>query len=327
MKKRLLALAICAAMLLPVLTGCSPSPVAVTVGDRQVDASEYAFYLHYNRISTGEDSGTILYDDAANQAAREAAVEQILTNEVVRLKCAEFGLELSETQKEALEASKERLVESLGGTAAYLEYLNQSLLTDRAYEKFQENDYYSGLLYDYMMRDSEGYYTDEALRQYFNSHYATVKYIFLSFTDDEGEQLDKEARQGITDTAQALAEQARTEGADFDALMAEHNQDLSMTGGFPISDLEAQSTEYLTTLFDLAENEVSDPILQSEGCYILKRCPVSATYYDENQRDIFLAACNDRFEEAMAQWKTEYPVKLSKVVDKINLSNLSEYVK
>ena len=29
----------------------------------------------------------------------------------------------------------------------------------------------------------------------------------------------------------------------------------------------------------------------------------------------------------MAQWKSEYTVKVAKVVDKINLSNLSEYVK
>lgn len=100
-----------------------------------------------------------------------------------------------------------------------------------------------------------------------------------------------------------------------------------MTGGFPISKLEAASTEHLTTLFSLEENQVSDPIVMADGCYILKRSPVSASYYDENQRDIFLAACNDRFEESMAQWKSECTVKIAKVVDKINLSNLSEYVK
>ena len=327
MNKRIAVLCLSLLMLLPLLTGCSPSPTAVTVGDREVDASEYAFYLHFNRISTEEESGTLLYDEEDTRLAREAAIEQIITNEVVRIKCEEFELELSKAQKTALAEAKDNLVEALGGTAAYLEYLNQSYLTDRAYDKFQENAYYSQLLYDYMTRDSQSFYTDESLRKYFGSHYATVKYIYFNFTDEDGNLLDREAREGILDTASAVAESAQQDGADFDALMVEYNEDLSMTGGFPISKLEAASTEHLTTLFDLEENQVSDPIVMADGCYILKRSPVSASYYDENQRDIFLAACNDRFEESMAQWKSEYAVKVAKVVDKINLSNLSEYVK
>ena len=183
MKKRYPALVLLCALLLPLLCGCSPSPTAVTVGNRKVDASEYAFYLNYNRLSTGEESGTVLFDEEDNALAREAALDQILTGEVVRLKCEEFGLELSANQRKALQSSKEQLVESLGGKAAYLKYLQQSCLTDRAYDKFQENDYYSAMLYNYMMTDSESYYTDESLRQYFTTHYATVKYIFFSFLD------------------------------------------------------------------------------------------------------------------------------------------------
>ena len=110
MLKKLWAAALCCALLLCLLTGCSPSPTAVRVGDRKVDASEYAFYLYYNRTNTGEDSGTILYDDAALQTARELALEQIVTNEVVRLKCSELGLALSEAQQSTLSLSKSRLV-------------------------------------------------------------------------------------------------------------------------------------------------------------------------------------------------------------------------
>lgn len=326
MKKPISVFLLCGLML-SLLCGCSPSPTAVTVGGSKVDASEYAFYLHYNRVSTGSDSGTVLFDDKDNQAAREAAVEQILTNEVMRLKCKEFGLELSDTQTATLKKAKEQLIESLGGSKAYLDYLKQSLLTDRTYDKFQENSYYSTLLYNYMMQDSESYYTDESLRQYFNGHYATVKYIFFSFIEEDGEEMDEETREGILEQARSVARLAQAPDADFDALMTRYNEDVSMTGGFPISMLEAASTEYLTTFFDLEENQVSEPVIQSDGCYVLKRCPVPAGYYDENQRDIFLAACNDRFEQSMTQWKTEYPVKLFRITEEINLNNLAEYVK
>ena len=326
MKKIIATLMLCA-LLLSLLCGCSPSPTAVTVGGNKVDASEYAFYMHYNRVSTNEASGTVLYDSKDNQAARDAAIEQILTNEVVLLKCEELELELSDAQKTALKTAKEQLIQALGGSKAYLDYLNQSMLTDRTYDKFQENSYYSTMLYNYMMADSESYYTDESLRQYFTSHYAVVKYIFFSFIDEDGNKLDKDTCQEIIDRARTVCQLAQEPGADFDALMAQYNEDVSMTSGFPISMLEASSTEYLTTLFDLEENRVSDPIIQSDGCYVLKRCPISAGYYDENQRDIFLAACNDRFEKSMAQWKTEYTVKVAKIVEEINLSNLRDYVK
>ena len=326
--KKILTATLACALLLSLLCGCSPSPTAVTVGGNKVDASEYAFYLNYNRLSTGEDSGTILFDDEDNAIAREAALEQILTAEVVRLKCREFELEFSDTQRDTLKKAKEQLIESLGGSKAYLDYLKQSMLTDRTYDKFQENSYYSSMLYNYMMADSESYYTDESLRQYFTSHYATVKYIFFSFIDEDGATMDKEICQGIIDLAQTVSRMAQAPDADFDALMAEYNEDVSMTAdGFPISTLEADSTEYLTTLFDLEENQVGEPVIQSDGCYVLKRCPVSAGYYDENQRDIFLAACNERFEQSMTQWKTEYPVKVARIVEEINLSNLAEYVK
>ena len=324
MKKMLAAISLCALLL---LSGCSPSPVAVTVGDRQVDASEYAFYLHVNRQVTGEESGTVLYDDEDTALARETALDQILTNEVVRIKCKEFGLELSKAQKEALSTAKDHLVESLGGMASYLEYLNQSMLTDRAYDKLQENSYYSELLYDYMTRDSQNYYTDEALRKYFSQNYASVKYIFFSFTDDEGNALNRDARLRILSTAKTVVQSLRDGTGEFDALMAQYNEDPAMTAAFPVSRLEAASTDYLTHLFELEENTVSDPLALPDGCYILRRGPVAASYYDENQRDIFLAACNDRFEEALAQWKSEYEVTLTKSGEKINLSNLSDYIK
>ena len=151
MKKRSLALALLCALCLSLLCGCSPSPTAVTVGNHKVDASEYAFFLHYNRASIGADSGTVLYSEADNTQAREAAVQQIVTNEVVRLKCEEFELELSDEQQATLAEAKAQLIENLGGKAAYLDYLNQSALTDRCYDKFQESSLYYDLLYDYIL--------------------------------------------------------------------------------------------------------------------------------------------------------------------------------
>lgn len=328
MTKKILALTLCCVTLLSLLCGCSPSPTAVQVGSRKVDASEYAFYLYYNRTNSGAESGTVLYDAAATQTSREIALEQIITNEVVRLKCEEFGLELSEAQKTTLELNKERLIEALGGKAAYLNYLKQTHLTDRAYDKFQSNAYYYDLLYTHMALESKADFTDEKLRQYFSAHYATVKYIYLGLLDEEGEPLDKELRAEQTALAESILEQLETGAADFDTLMAQYNEDISMTsGGFAISEPEARSTDYLSILFDLEENQVSDLLTMSDGYYILQRCPISATYYDENQTDIYQAALDEKFAATLDGWKSEYTITVEKIVDKIDLSNLADYIK
>ena len=57
---------------------------------------------------------------------------------------------------------------------AATEYLHQAYLTDRAYDKFQENKLWYELLYDHMLEDSSVYFTDEMLRQYFAENYATL---------------------------------------------------------------------------------------------------------------------------------------------------------
>jgi len=328
MSKKILALTLCCVALLTLLCGCSPSPTAVQVGNRKVDASEYAFYLYYNRTNSGAESGTVLYDAQANETARSLALDQIVTNEVVLLKCQELDLELSEAQKTTLELNKERLVESLGGKSAYLSYLQQTYLTDRAYDKFQSNTYYYDILYTHMALENRQDFTDEKLRQYFSDHYATVKYIYLGLLDENGEKPDRITRDETLKTAQTIVEQARTPGADFDALMERYNEDLSMpVGGFAISEPEARSTDYLATLFDLEENGVSDIIAMSDGYYILKRCPIPATYYDENQTDIYQAALDEKFAETLDGWKSEYTVTVSKIVDKIDLNNFADYIK
>lgn len=317
-----LAAALCACL----LSGCSPSPTAVIVGDRKVDASEYAFYLYYNRPDASA-SGTVIYDDETLDGVRASALEQIVSNETVRLKCQELGLELSEEQQQSLKEEKDALIQSLGGKAAYLEYLHQSYLTDRAYDKFQENTLYYDLLYEYTLEDSEGYFTDETLRQYFSENYATVKCICISTLDDNGDPLSAQEIRSKATLAASVGAQAQAEDADFDLLWEEYNEDPSVPMDVPIGRQEAASTYYLETLFDLEENQVSAAIEQEDGFYILKRCPLSVSYYDENQADIYLEALDWRFAQLLEEWKAEYSVTQQPVMQKITLNNLTEYIK
>lgn len=330
--KKICVLSLLSVLLLS-LAACSPSPTAVKVGSNRVDASEYAFYLNYNWLNLGGSANPdpAAIDGDMLQSARDAALDQIATNEIVRIKCDEYDLELSDEQKQELEENKDLLIESLGGKAAYLDYLNESALTDRAYDKFQENSYYYTLLYNYVMEnEGQDIYNDESLRQYFSENYITVKYIRLSLVDDMGAELsatDAAAKQVLAD---AVLTEAQADNADFDALVAKYNDDLAMTSspdGIVVSRQEAASVTYLAAAFDLEDGEVGGVYKAADGYYIVQRLPVSAGYFDENRDYIQQSAADFTFTQMMDQWKSEISTSTNSVVDEITPSNYMEYVK
>ena len=72
---------------------------------------------------------------------------------------------------------------------------------------------------------------------------------------------------------------------------------------------------------------MSSPIEEEDGFYILKRCPLSVSYYDENQAEIYQEALDWRFSQLLDEWKTDYSVTQQPVIQKITLNNLTEYIK
>ena len=178
-----------------------------------------------------------------------------------------------------------------------------------------------------MLEDSSVYFTDEMLRQYFAENYATVECICISTLDDEGQPLSAQEIRDKGQLAASVAAQAKAEGADFEALWLEYNEDPSVPMDVPMGRQEAASTYYLKTLFDLAENQVSSPIEEEDGFYILKRCPLSVSYYDENQAEIYQEALDWRFSQLLDEWKTDYSVTQQPVIQKITLNSLTDYIK
>ena len=296
MKRVLSILLIC--ILTVSLCACSPSPTAVRVNGTAVDASEAAFYLHYNR-----DAG-----DLADIKA--AALEQIATAELVRQKCKDLKLSLSKEQKDTLKQEKDTLIDQLGGTAAYLDYLESAYLTDRCYDKSQENGLYYQLLYNYMLEKNKDVFTSEYLRQFFASDYLAIQYIAISRLDNDGNPL------GETEDS---------------AIIEEYNEDPEMIGlTEPLVLSRAAVKEdypFLLPAFQLAAGEFDGIYTTDDGYYILIRSAVSANYYAEHQEDIYHTAVNTAFQQAMEDWMKTCKITTTKVFDKMNLDNLAEYVK
>lgn len=317
MKRLLSFLLICT--LAVSLCACVTSPTAVKVNGSSIDASEVAFYLHANR-----DAGRLA-------DVKAAALEQITTAELVRQKCKSMNLTLSKTQKQTLKQEKKDLVESLGGTAAYLDYLNSSYLTDRSYDKFQENALYYQMLYGAILEKNQDRFTSEYLRQYFAANYIAVQYIAISRLDNDGNPLDED-----TDNAQrAKAEQALSammaDNANYSAIIEEYNEDPEMIGlteplVMPRSVVQ-DDYKFLLPAFELNAGDFDGIYTTDEGYYILIRYAVSANYYSEHQEEIYENALDAAFMEQMNAWKKSSSISTTKVFDEMTLENLSDYLK
>lgn len=333
MKKRF-ALPACAC-LLALLSGCSPSPEAITVDGRDVDAAELAFYMEYNRLNLENRTGTAqadgAYDEQTTQQVKEESLDQIVTAEVVLEKCEEYGLELTDADEKALRENKDALIEEHGGTAGYLEFLQASAMTDRVYDKFQANVYYYDKLYNYLVGDEGEYaYSDEELRQFFADHYAQVQYIRFSLLDDQGEPLSDSEAAAQLEEAQRVLRLAQTPGCNFTALLGQYNDDTYMSAnadGIVMSHSQISGSSQFDELLSLENNEVGGVYEGADGYYIVKRLPLTAAYYDNNREAIQQEARDAKFNELLDGWKEDATVHTSKVYAKMDLENLWDYVK
>ena len=360
MKKRF-ALPACAC-LLALLSGCSPSPEAITVDGRDVDAAELAFYMEYNRLNLENRTGTAqadgTYDEQTTQQVKEESLDQIVTAEVVLIQQDSYqvtenriyteqdtfqlgesaavridtdGLELTDADEKALKENKDALIEEHGGTAGYLEFLQASAMTDRVYDKFQANVYYYDKLYNYLVGDEGEYaYSDEELRQFFADHYAQVQYIRFSLLDDQGEPLSDSEAAAQLEEAQRVLRLAQTPGCNFTALLGQYNDDTYMSAnadGIVISHSQISGSPQFDELLSLENNEVGGVYEGADGYYIVKRLPLTAAYYDNNREAIQQEARDAKFNELLDGWKEDATVHTSKVYAKMDLENLWDYVK
>lgn len=314
---------LCCLVALCLLGGCSPSPTAVVVGKNKVDAAELAFYLEYNRLNLQSQDGSTEEEDAdpSLEEAKEAALEQIVTAEIVRQQCDKLGLDLSKEEKEDLKQNKDELIEAQGGTAGYLKYLRQSAMADRVYDKFQENTLYYDKLYDHMVGVGGEYsFSDVDLRQFFSENYATVQYIRLAFSSAPERGMDR---------AQTILDQAQVPGADFTQMVALYNDDPYMTEnvqGIVMTASQCANSPQFETVFELEEGEITGVLVGTDGYYIVKRLPLAVTYYDENQEAILQEARDVQFNELLEKWTEEASVRTTDIYKKMDFDNLWDYV-
>lgn len=325
--KKTLALLLTLLLCLCTLTACKGTGKALIVNGEKIDQAEYAFFLNYNRMSFLSDKSN--YTKEELKQARDAAIDQIVLNEVVRQKCEEYGLKLSKKQKKQLDTEKKEFIKALGGNSKYLDYLKAACLTDRGYDKLAQNELYYNMLQEYVQQQSSEVYTDQQLRQFFGENYICVKYIRLSITAENGEPMTEHGLAQVKNQAEEILEKSKEPDIAFEELILRYSDDVAEEGGTEgiiVSILDAEGQPYIETAFGLKNWETA-LCLQSDGYYIVQKREAPVTYFEENRSYIHDTALDYRFMKQLDDWCVGAKVQIKDALYKINFKNIEEYIK
>ena len=318
-------------LFLSILSGCVASPAVVNINGDKIDGSEFAYYLNYE-LASYEKPEELTKEDI--DKIKETALDTAVNNTIVLQKCEEYGIELSDEEEDEIKALREEFITDLGGSAKYLEFLEESALNDRVYKKTQKQGYYHEKLMAYLTENTDQPesigFTDETLRKFFSENYVKIKYIYMSSLTEDGEPLPDEEYDEQLNLARIVAEGSKEPDKDFDLLIEKYNDDYRMRvypEGLVYSELELENEEVFYHALEMEENEIAGPYASSDGFYILKRYPVDAGYFDNHHDEILNEAVDMKYEMLLETWRANAIVKVSDVYNDIDASNYKTYIK
>lgn len=276
-KKTLAALALTVAL---TLTGCGQS-AAVTIDGVDFTQADYEGVFLYSKsmmdiqLAMYGVSPEMLWSgeegkEQYNQQISNSATQQLTLLAVFENQMKKAGLKLDEAKLDELMEQQDT---QLGGAEQLDTLLEQMKLTRDQYRRM--------VSVDVMLEQLRAHYAEkdaDAMRKVFDEEFLHCKHILVN--DEEGTP-EKEA------LAKEIAEKAKN-GADFDELIAQYNEDPGMTSnpdGYIFTDGEMVQPFYDGTKA-LEMNGISDPVRSNFGWHIILRLPMSDEDYEANKAHV-----------------------------------------
>lgn len=349
--KKLLSLALCAALALGALAGCTPKEtepdpddmvyktmgmtrdtVLLTVDGHGVTAEEYLFWL-LNSVMAQMQSGGLTDDEAwdgqiqekdARAYLKEDALEVTKLYRVVENKAGELGVSLTEEDQEDLENAmtslKQQLAVYYGSTLE--DWLEMNCISEEGFRHIQSVAYLNqGILEKLSGEGGELAPTDEEMDTVIEDQglYMAKHILLKTFTLDEAGNrvtMSDEDKAKVRADIDAILADIRSAGDPakrFDELMVERSED---------EGLQSNPNGYFTgkgqmvapfeeAALALAEGEISDVVESDFGYHIILR--LSA------RTDTVRQFCaSEKLAKELEQWLDQAQVKTTEAYDSID---------
>lgn len=299
------------------MSGCGKvdyTETVMTVGNENVTAGMYNFYLDSYKQALSEDE------------AKEKALSQCEDNHKVIAVAKALGIEFDDETKQQIADYKKEVVDSYGD--GYEDFLKEKSLTDADIDTIISVSFYADKMQE-QIGDKE--YTDEDKKEYYKEHYRRAKHILISTKDmATNKDLSKDEQEEAKKKAEELLKKAKS-GEDFDALVKEHSQDpgsLTNTDGYIFTDNEMVQ-EFQDGVDSLQAGEFT--LVKSDyGYHVIERLALDETSelfekgFEDKKEDIVKALENDSFKDQVYELADQYGIKAEinqKAIDKVSKEN------
>lgn len=306
------------AISLMLLVGCGSKRYVLTTGFERTELMringvstylpEMMLYLttvqnQYEEIY-GEDIWNQPYGDVSlEDRVKDMVLAKLAQIKVMNLMASEYGLELTDDEKEKINKAADDFYEGLNDA----EKESLKLTRDDVYNAYLEYAM-ADRVYNYVIKDVNPEISDDEARTITIQQIMIKKYSL----DANGNKVPYSVRalSEAYDTARVAKELAFTETESFEALQARYDESGLKTYSFGRGEIEEAIEE---AAFSLSKDEVSDIIDTEDGYYIIK-C-VSDFDLNETQANK-LVILKERKAKAFNEQYDQYLATITKILNK-----------
>ncbi len=318
--KKIFAILVALVLCVSLFTSCKETAVA-TIGDYKITQDYYNFMYNvlYGQMAQyeqfyGEDWINMEIDDnkTIGDYIKDNTQSQI---EQLAIACTiakdRYSITADRDVRKAVKEQKEQIIQSYGSKDAFKEFINESKTSDDAIQTYLEMcEIYNRLTEKISQKGEECYIPEEDLKGEFAGNMLRVQHILVSTqeSEDAPAKTDEEALAVVNEVLGKLAE-----GADFDSLIAEYNEDPGMSeGGYYTFGEGEMVPEFEEASKKLEIGEYTKEAVKTDyGYHIIKRYDIDfesdeyINFKDSKIYEKMTEVIEKEIEKAKIKWDTK----------------------
>ena len=279
---------------------------------------DYVRYVYLNTkadMEYGEDESYWENDPEAFNELKASTLDTIARNRAIELLAKRYKIELTESEKQAVNDTLEELRED---ESTWDEAKKENYLTDYSFAYVQRFSVLWGKIYDYVTSPESGVIEsdDKTIMADIPVNFRNIKYVYIKYDGS-----DKEAKKALADE---VLEKANS-GESFVELIKEYGEDTTMANYIDIGyyyTLGMIDEKVEKAVEELDFGEISPIIDVKTGFFIVKRETIDLDYAEKNIAtfaDYYVAR---RFNEMVDEIKNDMEMEFSDFWNNLKLDDI-----
>lgn len=312
---------VAAVMATSVLSGCTNTKTAVSIGDVKISTKIFNCLMENARYNieqqntefksnpdlwnTYKQNGKVMID-----LIRDSAKTSTVQMAVYMKKIKEEKITLTDKEQKSLKTQVDSVIANMGGETAFNAYLKEIGIDRATYDEIQQNYALMNKLDTQTSKNIK--VSDADVKAAFVKDYVGVKHILIKTIDANNKSLPQDKITAANAKAEAILKEIKS-GANFDDEVVKYTEDKSGTTinkDVMVFTKNQMVQEFETAAFKLKVGEMSDVVRTEYGFHIIKRYDITTDpkYFTDNEAAVKKALVQDKLTAQFDKWKKSYKV-------------------